>query len=160
SSVKFSELGELEDQVKTLWSPLWPDDFPKIDRVAAAKGAQLYRAKCVECHKPIDRKDPSRSVRAVMDASGTDSRAFDNFFVPRRPSGKLAGVNVNFIPFSAKIPPEADANTMLSNVVIGVILGRFKDAPPDELDQVDFRGEDLAAFAPGANRGAKYKARP
>jgi cytochrome c peroxidase len=165
SSIKFSNLKALEDLVKTLWSPLWPDEFPKIDRVAAAKGAQLYKAKlngntsCYDCHGLIDRTSPTRRVTAVMNDAHTDSRAYDNFFDTTRPSGKLNGVNVNFIPFTGKIPAEADANTMVTHEVIGVILGGFKEAPPDELDQVNFRGERIvAAIAPTAP-AIKYKAR-
>ena len=166
SSVKFSELADLENLVKTLWSPLWPEDFPKIDQIAAAKGSQLYRAKsngsrsCLDCHQLIDRKDPNRTVRAVMTATWTDSRAYDNFFNPRRPSGKLSGVNVNLIPFTAKIPPESDANSMVTNEVIGVILGRFKDAPADELDQIDFRGAPRDLVVASQVQAAKYKGRP
>jgi hypothetical protein len=161
SSVKVAEIGALEDQLKTLWSPRWPDDFPGIDRAAAAKGAQLYQANCVRCHALIDRKDPGRKVVAVMDDSGTDPRAADNFFGRTGPSGKLDGINVNFVPFTAKIPRVADADSMLSNVVIGVILGQFKEAPPDELSQVNFRGARRVSLSPSAvGQGARYKARP
>ena len=38
SSVELTEFRELEDLMKTLWSPQWPDDFPKIDREATEKG--------------------------------------------------------------------------------------------------------------------------
>ncbi|WP_315850080.1 di-heme-cytochrome C peroxidase [Singulisphaera acidiphila] len=166
SSVKFSGLEDLEDQVKNLWSPLWPEDFPKIDQTAAAKGAKLYRTKldgisaCIDCHAVINRTNPHRSVKAIMKATGTDSRTADNFFNTRRSSGKLAGANVNFVPFTAKVPPDADADTMLTNVTIGVILGRTTGAPPDELSRVDFQGERLPAFTLEANLGPKYKARP
>ena len=44
-------------------------------------------------------------------------------FTRKGPSGKLNGVNVNFVPFTAKIPPVASADTMLTHVVTGVILG-------------------------------------
>ena len=49
-------------------------------------------------------------------------------------------MNVNFVPFTPKIGPTADADSMLTNEVIGIILGQFKIAPPDELQQVGFRG--------------------
>jgi hypothetical protein len=167
SSVEFSRLEALEGLVKTLWSPLWPDDFPKIDRALAAKGQELYRTKleggksCLDCHALIDRTSAGRKVVAVVTATQpeTDRQAFVNFFTPRRPSGKLNGVNVNFVPFTAKIPPRADANSMLSNVVVGVILGRFKDAPPDQLDRVTFGGPQ-GPLAPQAPSAAAYKARP
>jgi hypothetical protein len=161
SSVKVASLTDLENLVKTLWSPQWPADFPKIDQVAAAKGAQLYQAKCVSCHALINRSDPNRKVVAFMGDSKTDPQASINFFNRTGPSGKLNRVNVNFVPFTAKIPPVADADTMLSNVVIGTILGQFKQAPPDELNQVSFRGRHTFGVAlTTVSPVAKYKARP
>ena len=140
SSVKIPELGELENLLKTLWSPQWPADFPKIDQTAAAKGAALYQANCLSCHALINRKDPNRKITAVMKDVGTDQRASTNFFNRTGPSGKLSGVNINFVPFTPKIGPIADADTMVSNEVIGIIVGQFRGAPPDELQQINFRG--------------------
>ncbi|MFI5459529.1 MAG: di-heme-cytochrome C peroxidase [Isosphaerales bacterium] len=161
STVKIQELGDLENLVKTLWSPLWPDDFPKIDRNAAAKGAQLYQANCVSCHVLIDRTNPNRTITAIMNDSGTDPRASSNFFNRTGSSGKLSGVNVNFVPFTAKIPPVADADSMLTNVVIGVILGRFRPAPPDELAHANFRGARTTGVALArVQQSFRYKARP
>jgi hypothetical protein len=161
SSVKVLALADLENQVKTLWSPQWPADFPKIDQVAAAKGAQIYQANCVSCHALIDRSDPNRKVVAFMGDSKTDPQASINFFNRTGPSGKLSGVNVDFVPFTAKVPPVADADTMLSNVVIGTILGQQKQAPPDELNQVSFRGRHARGVAlTSVSPVAKYKARP
>jgi hypothetical protein len=161
SSVKMVELAELEELLNTLWSPQWPNDFPKIDQVAAAKGAQLYQASCVSCHALIDRTDPNRKITAVMNDSGTDPGSAENFFTRTGPSGKLNGVNVNFVPFTAKIPPTASADTMLTNEVIGVILGGLKQAPPDELGQLNFRAAPPQGIQPAVVRqGAKYKGRP
>jgi hypothetical protein len=161
SSVKLTDLAVLEDLLKTLWSPQWPGDFPEIDQVAAASGAQLYKANCLSCHALIDRTDPNRKVTAVMNDSGTDPASAENFFTRTGPSGKLNGVNVNFVPFTTKIPPVASADIMLTNEVTGVILGGYKQAPPDELRQLSFRpasatGVQLAVV----RQGAKYKARP
>jgi hypothetical protein len=161
SSVKVLNLTSLENQLKTLWSPQWPADFPPIDQAAAAEGAKIYQANCVKCHALIDRSDPSRKVTAVIDDTGTDPQASSNFFGRTGPSGKLNGVTANFVPFTARIPPVADADMMLSHVVIGVILGDFKQAPPDELAQIHFRGPRPRTGALAeAPQGAKYKTRP
>ena len=161
SSVKIPELGELENLVKTLWSPQWPADFPKIDQEAAAKGAALYQTNCLSCHALINRTDPNRKVTAVMKDSGTDPRASTNFFNRTGPSGKLNGVNINFVPFTPKFGPIADADSMVSNEVIGIILGQFKGAPPDELQQMSFRGGRARSAALAVVReGARYKSRP
>ena len=79
----------------------------------------LYQTNCVSCHAVINRTDPKRKVTAVMNDSGTDPRASKNFFNRTGPSGKLNGVNINFVPFTAKIPPIAEADSMLSNVTSG-----------------------------------------
>ena len=162
SSVKFLELRDLENLVKTLWSPQWPADFPKIDQEQAAKGAALYKTNCLECHALIARTDPNRKVTAVMTGSGTDPRAFTNFFNRTGSSGKLNGVNVNFVPFTPKIGPIADADSMVSNEVIGMILGQLLIPPPDELRLVNFRG-GRARITPSSavvGQDARYKARP
>ena len=161
SSVKIENLTELENLLKSLWSPLWPADFPPIDQNAAAQGAQLYQANCISCHALIDRTDPNRKITAVMNDSGTDPTAAENFFTRTGPSGKLNGVNVNFVPFTAKIPPVASADVMLTNVVTGVILGGAKEAPPDQLRHLSFRPSPTPGFqAAVVRQGAKYKGRP
>ncbi len=165
STVKISALTSLENQLKTLWAPQWPADFPKIDQAAAAQGAVLYRTdfgsgSCLDCHALIDRTDPNRKVVAVMGGSGTDPQAFFNFFNRTGPSGKLEGVNANFVPLTSKIPAIADANTMLSNVVTGTILGNLKSAPPDELNRLSFNRPPILGAAVGQAPVPKYKGRP
>jgi hypothetical protein len=166
SSVKIPAIVGLENQLKTLWSPQWPADFPSIDQDAAAKGAVLYRTdldgsgSCLDCHALIDRTDPNRKVVAVMGGSGTDPQASINFFTRKGPSGKLQGVDVNFVPLTSKIPAVADASTMLSNVVTGVILGNFHEAPPDALNQLAFRAPPRANAVVEAVPVARYKGRP
>jgi hypothetical protein len=161
SSVKVLNLISLENQLKVLWSPQWPADFPPIDQAAAAQGARLYQTHCASCHAPINRSDPARKVAAVINDTGTDPQASSNFFGRTGPAGKLTGATVNFIPFTARIPPVADADMMLSHVIIGTILGDFKQAPPDELAQIHFRGPRSRTVALAmAPQGAKYKTRP
>ncbi len=163
SSVKVTEINALEDLLKSLWSPLWPADFPKIDQDAVAKGAQLYQTNCVSCHALIDRTNPNRKIIAAMSDTGTDPGSAENFFTRTGSSGKLNGVNANFVPFTAKIPPVASADTMLANEVTGVILGAFdfKQAPPDELRQLGFHAAPSTGIRPAVVRqGAKYKGRP
>jgi hypothetical protein len=161
SSVKMQNLQDLENQLKTLWSPQWPTDFPKIDQGAAAKGATLYQSNCVSCHALINRTDPNRKITAVMNDSGTDPRASSNFFNRTGSSGKLNGVNINFVPFTPKMPPIADADAMLTNEVIGVILGQFRQPPPDDLANFNFRGIRRTGLALSVvERGVLYKARP
>ncbi len=160
SSVNFANLMRMEESLKSLWSPLWPDDFPMIDQDAAAAGKTLYQANCVSCHQLIDRKSPLRTVTAWIGATGTDSRAYDNFFTQLRPSGKLQGQNINFVPFTPKIPENASSDTMLSHVVIGVLLGQTQPPPLDALNQISFRVPAFKLLETAPPPGAKYKTRP
>jgi hypothetical protein len=165
SSVKISALTDLENQLNGLWSPQWPADFPKIDQDAAAKGAVLYKTdfggmgSCADCHILIDRTSPTRDYKAVMGGGGTDPQASLNFFNRTGPSGKLKGVDANFVPLTTKIPEIAEANVMLANVVEGTILGNFKSAPPDDLNQLSFKRPPILGAAIGPPV-AKYKGRP
>ena len=65
SSVKVETLYEMEEMIKGknppnakdgfsgLQSPKWPADIlPPIDQTLAAKGAELYKSHCQECHRP------------------------------------------------------------------------------------------------------------
>jgi hypothetical protein len=161
SSVEISALVQLENAVKGLWSPQWPADFPKIDHAAAAKGSQIYRANCVSCHALINRTDPNRRVVAVMGDSSTDPQASRNFYGRKGPSGKLNGVHVNFVPGTRKVPPIADADTMLTNVIVGTILGQAKQGLHSEVKQFTFHSKHGGGGAPiSGGSAAKYKARP
>ena len=89
SSVKVGNLRSLEDQLKGLWSPLWPAEFPPVDARQAQQGQTLYQSRCQLCHEVIDRKDPNRQVKAVMTPCGTDPQASENFFGRTGSSGLL-----------------------------------------------------------------------
>jgi cytochrome c553 len=169
SSVMISNLKGLEELVRTLWSPAWPAAFPKIDSAAALEGEKLYRKRstetindsCLDCHAVINRKtfDRSRiSIVANLSQTKTDPQAFFNFFKPTRPSGKLAGAFANLIS-DPKIQANSVANPVLSNVVIGVILGSWKSAPPDKLKEVEFGRRSALMLDDEANNSV-YKGRP
>ena len=105
-----------------------------------AKAEQLDDEVSCDCHAVINRKtlDRSRiSIVANLSQTKTDAQAFINFFVPERPSGRLDGAFANLVS-----PPTIEAETVaepvLSNVVVGVILGNWKSAPPDKLKEVQF----------------------
>ena len=149
SSVRVFNLVDLEEQLKKLWSPQWPGDFPAINQDDAAKGQAIYqRLKCDGCHTLVtNRKDPGRKIVSYMKADQTDPGAYLNFFNRTGSSGKLEGANVNLIPFTEKIPANASATMMVSNEVIGTILGSAWSEPADSLTQFRFRRE------PGSRHG-------
>jgi hypothetical protein len=166
STLDRPSLEKLEGLITTLWSPLWPDAFGKIDRDAATKGAEVFNRKleqglsCWDCHKGIKREDPNRSFSMTLFATGTDGKAFFNFTGRNGPSGKLDGIPANFIPLTAKIPANASATQMITNEVIGTILGTYTLNPPvDQLKNAQFgrRGLELLARAVVE---PEYEARP
>jgi len=162
SSIKMRNLDKLEDDLKTLWSPLWPADFPAIDQEAAAKGWAIYTRdnSCVRCHTIVkDRTSKSRVVVSSMRADGTDPLTSFNFTTRKGDSGKLQGMNVTFVPFTQTIPPIADPGTMITNEVIGSIVGSVWPAPPDDLAKVKIGMQPTLALE-ATDVGPKYKARP
>ncbi len=163
SSVRIFNLVDLEDQLKKLWSPQWPADFPAINQDDAAKGQAIYqRLRCDSCHTLVtNRKDPGRKIVSYMKADQTDPGTYLNFFNRTGPSGKLEGANVNLIPFNEKIPANASAAMMVSNEVIGTILGSTWPAPSDSLSQFRF-GVSPAhpMLVAAAAVSVEYKARP
>jgi hypothetical protein len=165
SSVKVSNLRALENELKSLWSPKWPSSFPSINQDDATKGQAIYRRlKCDSCHTIVtdaERTNPSRTIVSYMKPSTTDPGAYLNFFNRFGPSGKLEGANVNLIPLTPKIPAIASASMVVTNEVVGTILGSVWPAPPDYLSQITIglphHNELLAArTAPTIS----YKARP
>jgi hypothetical protein len=163
SSIKFFGLVDLENELKGLWSPQWPADFLPINQADAALGKAIYqRLKCDACHALVsNRKDPNRTIVSFMKADQTDPGSYLNFFNRTGPSGKLEGANVNLIPFTAQIPATADAGTMVTNVVIGTILGSAWPAPPDYLSQINYGApRPHGVLLEHAAVAVQYKARP
>ena len=167
STIDLNSLQKLEGLVKTLWSPLWPVEFGAIDPVAAEKGSAIFKRpmaegkSCLDCHGTIARTDPNRSFKMTPWDTGTDRLAFDNFHGRVGPSGKLEGQSQKVVPFSGKIPAQADAGMMLGNVVIGTILGLYTQNPPvDQLSQVEFGQRQRLPLTALARPQALYEARP
>jgi hypothetical protein len=165
STIDRPGLEKLENLIATLWSPLWPDAFGKIDQDSAGKGAEIFKRKlehnmsCWDCHGEIKREDPNRSFKMTLFATGTDPREFNNFSSRTGPSGKLEGLPVNFIPLTKKVPADASASVMITNEVIGVILGTYTLNPPvDQLKNAEFGRR--SALALEAVVQPQYEARP
>ena len=110
STLDRPSLEKLEGLITTLWSPLWPEAFGKIDQEAAKKGAEVFNRKlekglsCWDCHKEIKREDPNRSFSMTLFATGTDGRAYFNFSGRNGPSGKLEGIPANLHPAHREDP--------------------------------------------------------
>lgn len=156
STVQFINLVKIEDSITTLWSPLWPEDFPKIDQEMAAKGEAVFTPYCARCHKyPFDRTNPNRKIKAMMDPSGTDPTMFTNFRNRTGLTGRLDGRSKT--PLGEKFGAEASGEDILVHEVAYAIFGSYKKAPEDELTDIM-----IPKTAAGAldTPEPKYKGRP
>ncbi len=68
---------------------------------------------------------------------------------------------MNLIPFTQKIPANASAATIVTNEVVGTILGSGWPAPPDDLSQIRFGAtRPHGVLLEHAAVSVEYKARP
>lgn len=123
SSVQGIELVKMEETLRTLQSPLWPETIlPPLDRALASRGEAIYKAQCESCHALINRADPKRRVIAMItavDVVGTDPQAVKNIVSARAPTGVLNGaINTKT---GEKYGAEASVVTLLANLVTGVL---------------------------------------
>lgn len=95
STIEANELVAMEEALRKLSSPQWPEEIlPPIDRALAKTGEALYETHCISCHHAIVRDDPTRSPIAPiygLEVVGTDATEIDNMVNARAPSGTLEG---------------------------------------------------------------------
>lgn len=93
SSADLVNLGRLESHLKSLQSPLWPEEIlGTIDRKKADRGELIYAQYCESCHEVIDRDNWDRIVVAQMtelEFIGTDTAAAMNAATYAGKSGNL-----------------------------------------------------------------------
>lgn len=136
SSVRVPDLIRLEQLIRKMHSPRWPDAFPAIDELKRAAGEALFARHCQSCHHQLNRTDPERTVTAtrtpVKDA-GTDPLMASNFAKRTGKTGKLEGRRAYFVT-GERFGKEASAEAMLTHTVVGVILG----SPWSQYGNADF----------------------
>lgn len=123
STIEGLSLVRMEESLRKLESPLWPEKIlPPIDRALASRGETFYKAQCQSCHAPIDRADPNRRVTAMVtgvDVVGTDAQAAKNLVSARAPTGVLKGA-INTMS-GEKYGVDATLITLLVDVVGGAL---------------------------------------
>lgn len=125
SSVDIRNLRRVEDHLRKLQSPLWPETIlPKIDRARAAKGSKLFDRYCAACHEEINRSSKSRRVIAQMtqlSSIKTDPKMAENSVTFSGYSGILRNQYVNpgvgNILLTQRAPVAALLTSATSNVV-------------------------------------------
>ncbi len=175
SSIQARNLRALEMKVAELYSPLWPDIFPEIDRSRAKQGRALYARYCLACHLDIDRIDPDRKIKvrmSTLETIQTDPLMARNAIMQRGKTGIFEG-RPRFYTVGEILGKEAPALYIVNNVMGGVLknnpvqsLLAIRDAgkmghpdeihPPKYVDgEIIERGQEVSERALLA-----YKARP
>jgi hypothetical protein len=148
SSVRIGDLKALEEQLKKLQSPLWPNDFPPIDQGKRAAGEILFGEFCKRCHESINRTDPNRTVKAVktpLKRIGTDPRMATNFSTRQGKTGPLQG-RKRFFLFGDRFEDRAPGDDILVHVVLGVMVkvdNNYKESDLLSLRAVSAAGLDV-----------------
>jgi hypothetical protein len=124
STIRVENIGQLEQWVAELRSPVWPESIlPAIDTDLAASGAKIYDAHCAQCHAVVKREDqgmPYTAVLTSIDKVGTDSREYDNM-VKLRAAGPFEG-RKEAVLTGKVIGAETSALQPLINSVVGALL--------------------------------------
>lgn len=66
TSAKRLNLLKLENQLKKLRSPQWPDQFPPINQAKSDAGKILFRDNCKRCHQIIPHGEQPQLVKVTM----------------------------------------------------------------------------------------------
>ncbi len=133
SSANTRNLRDMEDHIKQLYSPKWPETLPPVDAQMAAAGEVHYNKYCSGCHVVLgdaERTDPKRQITAKMakvSKLGTDPRMATNFIQRKAKTGRLKGAKTKVIVGRSRLGAEEPAGALLSHVVKGVIIRRVVD---------------------------------
>ncbi len=133
SSVNTGSLTDLEDLVRALWSPQWPEEFGKLDQGLVSKGKELFAANCIKCHAEINRTDPNRKIIAKMDDVKTDPSMARNAATRTARSGVFAGrifVPAGLIP--RKLQAVEPIGNLLSHLGQRVLVGKHDLINPQD----------------------------
>jgi mono/diheme cytochrome c family protein len=157
STTNVIALGQIEKTLASLWSPQWPAQIlPPIDTAKAAQGQAIYQQQCASCHAVIDRTNPKRRINAVMisvDKTETDPVMATNFVMRAADTGRLQGAKVTDL-LSPTFGPEATGVDILTNVVVGTILGQKPESAVAGVTEY-LKIQRARTFPPRS-----YKARP
>jgi hypothetical protein len=181
SSAQIERLIWLEDRVKELRSPAWPEGLlGRIDRVRARQGAHVYAHHCSSCHEVVARRDEHLDYPVTVTDVGTDPLMARNFIGKRALTLALEGSKKR-IHVGERFQAEATSFEIVLNAVVGVLyenVRRIPESAPGETPTAALaRGfQDMAAEPRsepgGAGAGAqaaagepslppaRYRARP
>ena len=125
SSVDVHNLALIEDKLKSLHSPVWPEDIlPKLDREKVARGGVVFAKYCAACHAEINRTSDNRRVVAHMSAQtdlGTDPQMAVNSAAYAGYSGILRNTYVTVGPGPILLNKQSPVAALLTKSTVGVV---------------------------------------
>jgi len=183
SSVNVRNLLRIENQLRKLQSPIWPEDkLGKIDKTKKDSGKKIFNEYCLDCHENIgDRTSKKRRITShfsrIKDV-GTDPKMAENTALKTAYTGILQGshftVPVGRILLQEKAPaallvstvtkntlktPDYDTNILArwSDWIYDLILAIFENPIQNSIKQGNY---DVDTTAKPLNSYLSYKARP
>jgi hypothetical protein len=125
SSVDVHNLALIEDKLKSLHSPVWPQDIlPKLDPAKVARGGVVFEKYCAACHANINRTADDRRIVAHMSAQsdlGTDPQMAVNSAAYAGYSGILRNTYITIGPGPILINKQSPVAALLTKATTGVV---------------------------------------
>jgi hypothetical protein len=130
SSVRVHNLRRIESQLRSLQSPLWPEDvLGSLDKTRIERGEGLFDNHCAACHAEIDRKAPDRRIVANMSMQpviGTDPQMALNSVTATGFSGILRNQYVATLTAGdILIDKKAPVAALLTKATTGVVADPY-----------------------------------
>ena len=125
SSVDVHNLALIEDKLKSLHSPVWPENIlPKLDQAKVARGGAVFAKYCAACHAEINRISDERRVVAHMTSQtnlGTDSQMAVNSAAYAGYSGILRNTYITVGPGPILLNKQSPVAALLTKATTGVV---------------------------------------
>jgi mono/diheme cytochrome c family protein len=158
SSIDFSHLDQIENDLYALQAPQWPQDvLGALDRERLTRGAGIYAQQCQSCHALSDRNDPKRKLKATItpvEEVGTDPRMAQNFLASESASGAFAGRKQGVV-FGPVLGARAQTSDLVVHAAVGAALGHPLQSVRDAVGSLH-----TVIDTPLDPRPDGYKARP
>jgi hypothetical protein len=125
SSINVHNLRLIEDRLKILQSPKWPEDIlgPILEE-RRARGELLFKTYCEACHTNVKRDDPQRRIIAHMSRLkdiGTDTQMAENAAMATGMSGILRNQYVVAGPGDVLLNERAPVAALLTKATLSVV---------------------------------------
>jgi cytochrome c5 len=125
SSINVHNLRLIEDRLKLLQSPKWPEDIlGPIREERRARGERLFKTYCEACHTNIKRDDPQRRIIAHLSRLtdiGTDTQMATNAATATGMSGILRNQYVAAGPGDVLLNERAPVAALLTKATLSVV---------------------------------------